>query len=173
MQWFPYSDSSIQTFKWGEETKSATIINSLTTKPFQTTTGMLGASGDCNATKTFTAQERDTAHNPMLYINLHQVQPAGSDETLRDVEIWLQDQQIFVRDLVDNAFQLALINNVDAQVQYRKKLQLAGRQFNRVQKIFRDTLTSKAPGIFEVYIVHNIGLAAYRTYPNQLWMLQL
>jgi len=150
--WFPYESNQALYFKTATG-EPDTITIASTYRSDQHTT--YGGAANCNSWANISSYVTNTT--PRLYIYMNQYSDGNAlSIQLNDFSITearLSDDNITVTAIGDSSF-------------LRSSAVIAGKTFNNVVQLQKDTALIKTAGVYKVWIAKGAGLVGYENYPT-------
>jgi hypothetical protein len=169
-QWFPYQDNNTLIFSSVNSSDSFYLKNIETTAPYETQRGGFGnGTGDCYASKKFQSTGQGMVN---MSIELSSRLASYSTTPERSVYFHILNNDIQALDLKENGFTTISINGHPCSIEFSPSVKIGNKTYSNVQKATRDTITTKAAGIYQLYIGKGNGVLAYQKYPSLEFMIK-
>ncbi|HVF96486.1 MAG TPA: hypothetical protein VM871_04160 [Flavisolibacter sp.] len=164
---FMYTNGQLL-FKAGtNETQVFTLRNTETTQPYQTSTDGAFIQLFCEANKVFESDEQE----PNGQRSFRLVLRGSGSQHLADMQLKQSSFSFYA--YADTGFASVNINSAMTTLKYLPVLQIGNRSFTDVTVAVRDTIGTKAPGIYQLYYTRREALVGYADYPSlKTWVKQ-
>lgn len=164
---FPYTDNQRLVFRSDTAgQKIFTLKNTITTQPYQATSGAYGPGPSCVEEKVFASAETDSFSRSLFGVVLQ----SGD---YRKVNVTISTASISFDNFSDTAFSTVIINGYYARPVFHPLITVGNRTFANALTAARDTFNNKQPGIYRIVYTRAEGLVGYTDYPSGVnWVKQ-